>query len=81
MRRRGILTRAGTDDAGVPIVVVAACRIPACNAHDMERLFHFVVSMLDDIVELGFNLVFLYGGVNLDNNQPEFSWLKRLYSK
>ena len=47
----------------------------------MERLFHFVVSMLDDIVELGFNLVFLYGGVNLDNNQPEFSWLKRLYSK
>ena len=70
----GILSRAGADSLGRPVVLFAGAALPVAEV-DMERVLLYMVRVLDPIVERPYVIVYLHTGVT-DANRPELAWLR-----
>ncbi|EQC40656.1 hypothetical protein SDRG_01734 [Saprolegnia diclina VS20] len=72
-----LIYKAGVDHAGVPVVLVVGRNLPARHI-DLDRVLLYVVHVMDGLTDRVYNVVYLHGGVDEDN-QPNTSWLKTLF--
>ncbi|OQR89294.1 hypothetical protein ACHHYP_06368 [Achlya hypogyna] len=75
--RLELVYRAGVDHAGVPVVLVVGRHLPARHI-DLDRVLLYVVHVMDSLADRPYNVVYVHGGVDEDN-QPNTSWLKKLF--
>lgn len=76
--RHHILSVAGDDKSGRPVVVFSACRMPSINAIDHTRLFKYLLRTLDQYVENDYTIVYFHFGLT-SKNKPAMSRVIQLY--
>ncbi|OQR95877.1 hypothetical protein THRCLA_07497 [Thraustotheca clavata] len=72
-----LIYRAGFDHAGIPIVMVVGRHLPVKHI-DLDRILLYVIHVMDSLADRQYSVVYLHGGVDEDN-QPNTTWLKRLF--
>jgi len=68
----------GVDKLGRPIVIFILERIPVKQI-DMEKLFLYIINIMDPIVTKEYVLIFFQSALDADH-RPSFSWLRNAYS-
>mmetsp|Transcript_27096 Transcript_27096/g.38155 ORF Transcript_27096/g.38155 Transcript_27096/m.38155 type:complete len:597 (+) Transcript_27096:98-1888(+) len=77
MESLGIIFMAGLDKQGRPIVVANAEKM---GPHvDMQKLFLYIISIMDPLVEQDYILIYVHTSLDADH-RPSFQWLKTAYS-
>ncbi|XP_078359356.1 rho GTPase-activating protein 8-like [Oculina patagonica] len=76
--RHRILSVAGDDKSGRPVIVFSACRIPPINSIDHTRLFRYLLCTLDQYVENDYTIVYFHFGLT-SKNKPAMSRVIQLY--
>ena len=67
----------GLDKQGRPIVVANAEKM---GPHvDMQKLFLYIISIMDPLVEQDYILIYVHTSLDADH-RPSFQWLKTAYS-
>lgn len=78
--RMNIIYNSGKDSMGRPIVVVLGSNLPSnASEQQLERVLLYIIKIMDPIVEREYLLVYLHTNMK-DDQQPEFSWLRNVYS-
>eukprot|EP00735_Rhodelphis_limneticus_P000810 TRINITY_DN1133_c0_g1::TRINITY_DN1133_c0_g1_i1::g.17192::m.17192 TRINITY_DN1133_c0_g1::TRINITY_DN1133_c0_g1_i1::g.17192 ORF type:complete len:491 (-),score=142.40,sp/A7T167/GDAP2_NEMVE/43.21/5e-131,CRAL_TRIO_2/PF13716.1/1.1e-35,Macro/PF01661.16/1.8e-30,CRAL_TRIO/PF00650.15/2.4e-11 TRINITY_DN1133_c0_g1_i1:449-1921(-) len=73
-----IIYRAGVDQFGRPIFVFVAKHLDTRTV-DLDRVFLWMVKLMDRAVNEPYTVVYVHT-MCADENQPEFSWLKKVYT-
>lgn len=76
--RHHILSVAGDDKSGRPVIVFSSCRMPPINAIDHTRLFRYLLCTLDQYVENDYTIVYFHFGLT-SKNKPTMSKVIQLY--
>uniref|UniRef100_K3WWZ1 Macro domain-containing protein n=1 Tax=Globisporangium ultimum (strain ATCC 200006 / CBS 805.95 / DAOM BR144) TaxID=431595 RepID=K3WWZ1_GLOUD len=77
LRAMKFLYNAGVDHSGCPVIVYLACNLPVDDV-DLDRVMLYVIQTMDAIVENTYSVMYVHTDVK-DENQPNASWLKRLF--
>ncbi|DBA04137.1 TPA: hypothetical protein N0F65_004245 [Lagenidium giganteum] len=67
----------GVDHSGSPVIVYISGNLPIDDV-DLDRVMLFIIYTLDGIVENTYSVLYVHSGV-LGENQPQATWLKRLF--
>eukprot|EP00128_Syssomonas_multiformis_P006161 Colp12_sorted_trinity150504_noHs@6373 len=67
----------GTDFLGRPVIVFVGKHFPAKNV-DLDRALSYLVCLLDHVVDQPYVVAYFHTGSS-DDNQPELSWLRKVY--
>ncbi|KAJ7379055.1 Rho GTPase-activating protein 1 [Desmophyllum pertusum] len=73
-----ILSVAGDDKNGRPVIVFSAYRIPPIHSIDHTRLFRYLLCTLDQYVENDYTIVYFHYGLT-SKNKPAMSRVIQLY--
>lgn len=73
-----ILSVAGDDKSGRPVIVFSACRMPPVRSIDHTRLFRYLLCTLDQYVENDYTIVYFHFGLS-SKNKPAMSKVIQLY--
>uniref|UniRef100_A0A0X3NR68 Rho GTPase-activating protein 8 n=2 Tax=Schistocephalus solidus TaxID=70667 RepID=A0A0X3NR68_SCHSO len=76
--RLGILQVAGDDNLGRKVIAVFACRLPAVDLIDHDRLLQYIIKTLEQYVSGDYCLVYFHWGLT-SRNKPSFSWMIKAY--
>jgi len=74
----GIVDVVGDDKGGRKIIVVSACKLPPNKDFDNQRFLRYLMTTLDQFVDMDYSLVYFHHGVDRSNRLPT-SWLWGLY--
>jgi len=77
--RLNLLYHSGVDTAGRPIMVFVASRLPENNNDALERVFLYIIKLMDQIANKEYIVVYLHTNMG-SKSKPDFSWLKRMYN-
>lgn len=77
LRALKFLYNAGVDHSGSPVIVYLGSNLPVDDV-DLDRVMLFIIQTMDAIVENKYSVLYVHSGVK-DENQPNASWLKRLF--
>lgn len=73
-----ILSVAGDDKSGRPVIVFSACRMPPISSIDHTRMFSYLSRTLDQYVENDYTIVYFHYGLT-SKNKPAMSKVIQLY--
>lgn len=73
-----ILSVAGDDKSGRPVIVFSACRMPQISSIDHTRMFRYLLCTLDQYVENDYTIVYFHYGLT-SKNKPTMSKVIQLY--
>ncbi|CAH8594029.1 unnamed protein product [Schistosoma turkestanicum] len=76
--RLGVLQGAGDDKLGRKIIVFSACRLPAADLVDHQRLLMYITKTLEQYVSIDYVLIYFHFGLT-NKNRPKFKWLVQAY--
>jgi len=74
----GIVDVVGDDKGGRKIIVVSACKLPGNKGFDNQRFLRYLMSTLDQYVDMDYSLVYFHHGLT-SRNKPPLSWLWGFY--
>ncbi|CAH8491150.1 unnamed protein product [Dicrocoelium dendriticum] len=76
--RLGLLQVAGDDKLGRKVIVFSACRLPAVDLIDHQRLLLYITKTLEQYVIHDYCLIYFHCGLT-NRNKPRFGWLVQAY--
>nr|CAH8868006.1 unnamed protein product [Trichobilharzia regenti] len=76
--RLGVLQGAGDDKLGRKVIVFSACRLPASDLIDHQRLLMYITKTLEQYVSIDYCLIYFHFGLS-NKNRPKFKWLVQAY--
>ncbi|GLC40032.1 hypothetical protein PLESTB_001518400 [Pleodorina starrii] len=76
----GFVQTGGRDKAGRPLVVVVARNYQA-KVLDPERVYRYLITRLDRIVDEPYNILWFHTGSSYWHNSPGLSWMWRSYER
>ncbi|KAG5445044.1 Rho GTPase-activating protein 1, partial [Clonorchis sinensis] len=76
--RLGILQVAGDDKLGRKVIIFSACRLPAADLIDHQRLLLYITKTLEQYVSSDYSLIYFHCGLS-NKNKPRFGWLVQAY--
>jgi len=80
IERMNLIYQSGVDNNGRRIVVIVGSQLPKhATEAKMERVFFYIVKLMEYIAEKEYILVYFHSQVN-EENLPEIIWLRRIYS-
>jgi len=76
--RINVIYESGKDIMGRPVIVIVGSRLPN-ERPQLERVFLYMLKIMDRIAEHHYTVVYLHTHMN-DRETPEFSWMKKIYN-
>ncbi|KAF5402420.1 Rho GTPase-activating protein 1 [Paragonimus heterotremus] len=76
--RLGILQVAGDDKLGRKAILFSACRLPAADLIDHQRLLLYITKTLEQYVSSDYCLIYFHFGLT-NKNKPRLGWLVQAY--
>jgi hypothetical protein len=76
--RLNVIYESGKDLMGRPVVVIVGNRLPSSRSH-LERLFLYLLKVMDKITDHPYTVVYLHTNME-ERDTPEFSWMKKIYN-
>eukprot|EP01121_Diplochlamys_sp_Union-15-3_P019749 TRINITY_DN7516_c0_g1_i1.p1 TRINITY_DN7516_c0_g1~~TRINITY_DN7516_c0_g1_i1.p1 ORF type:complete len:221 (+),score=31.39 TRINITY_DN7516_c0_g1_i1:66-728(+) len=77
--RLNLLFQSGVDTTGRPIMMFVAGRLPENNPEQLEKVFLYIIKLMDSIANKEYIVVYLHTGM-ASKSKPAFSWLKRMWN-
>eukprot|EP01121_Diplochlamys_sp_Union-15-3_P019750 TRINITY_DN7516_c0_g1_i2.p1 TRINITY_DN7516_c0_g1~~TRINITY_DN7516_c0_g1_i2.p1 ORF type:complete len:591 (+),score=109.18 TRINITY_DN7516_c0_g1_i2:233-1774(+) len=77
--RLNLLFQSGVDSTGRPIMMFVASRLPENNPEQLEKVFLYIIKLMDSIANKEYIVVYLHTGM-ANKSKPAFSWLKRMWN-
>ncbi|XP_065909987.1 rho GTPase-activating protein 1-like [Dysidea avara] len=78
IERHNIVSVAGTDKDGRPVIVFSACRLPPSYTINHQKLLDYLKFTVDHYVESDYTILYLHHGLTA-SNKPSFNWLRQMY--
>jgi hypothetical protein len=71
--------QSGVDAMGRPIMVFVAMKLPEDNQPLLDKIFLYVIKVMDVIANSDYVLVYLHTLMS-SKSKPDFSWLRKVYN-
>lgn len=78
MAQLGAIYKSGLDELGRPIVIIWAQKL-LVKGIDMEKMFLYILSLMDPVVNDDYVLIYMHQAVDAEN-LPTFAWLRNAYT-